>query len=186
MPTINPFNNQVLDANVLFNGGKFEVGTDVTANAINIGTAGARTITIGSAVSTGNITGTVNINTTGAGVTTIGFGGTGAVIIGNATGNTVINAGNFSVAAGDLDVTGGNISAINNDIVAVLGQIIAGGDTGGTSGKTTFTNATLGTGAGANNIVKPSGATGNKSSDGYLKFYVGSTAVYVPYWTDPS
>jgi len=48
------------------------------------------------------LTGLTNINTTGAAVTNIGVGGTGAVNLGNATGNTTISAGNLNVANGNL------------------------------------------------------------------------------------
>jgi hypothetical protein len=48
MTTNNAWNNQVLDADVTFNGGTVSIGTDATSGAINIGTgAAARTTTIG-------------------------------------------------------------------------------------------------------------------------------------------
>jgi len=56
-----------------------------------------------------NLTGTTNINTAGAAVTSIGVGGTGAVHIGNATGNTTISAGNLTLTAGNLALTLGDI-----------------------------------------------------------------------------
>ena len=58
MATINSWNNQVLAANVTFNGGYHYIGTDALDNAINIGTAAnaGRTITIG------NTTGTSTLN----------------------------------------------------------------------------------------------------------------------------
>ena len=60
-------------------------------------TAGGLTVTAGGAA----ITGTTNINITGSAVTTIGTGGTGAVKIGNATGNSTVT--------GDLSTTGDDI-----------------------------------------------------------------------------
>lgn len=53
------------------------------------------------------VVGTVDINASGAGITTIGTGGTGAVNIGNATGNTAVT-GALSVTNG-ISVTGGDI-----------------------------------------------------------------------------
>lgn len=117
MTTNNAWNNQVLDADVTFNGGTVSIGTDATSGAINIGTgAAARTTTIG------NVTGAtaVNINTGtgGSAITTTNgaFGvstGTGAVnigtdavaktiTVGNATGATsvVVNCGTGALNVG--------------------------------------------------------------------------------------
>lgn len=49
MPTNNSWNNQVVSANVTFNGGTINIGSDATDNAINIGTSASagRTVTIG-------------------------------------------------------------------------------------------------------------------------------------------
>ena len=49
MATNNAFDNKVLAANVTFNGGTMNIGSDATDNAINIGTAAnaGRTTTIG-------------------------------------------------------------------------------------------------------------------------------------------
>lgn len=68
--------------------------------------------------------GTASLNATGAAVTTIGTGGTGAVNIGNATGNTAIT--------GDLVVTetitsGTGITSTTGDITATNGNVILNG-----------------------------------------------------------
>ncbi len=63
---------------------------------------------------TTSITGTTNINTTGAAVTTIGVGGTGAVHIGNATGNTAVTGS--LTASTTLTATLGNITATNGNL----------------------------------------------------------------------
>lgn len=57
------------------------------------------------------LTGATNINTSGAAVTNIGVGGTGAVHIGNVTGNTNIAAGNFTVTSGNVSVPAGSLSS---------------------------------------------------------------------------
>jgi len=86
--------------------------------ALNLGNATGNTALTGTLTTSGNVTvssgginitgtstlaaltqvGTANINASGAGVTTIGTGGTGAVLIGNATGNIA--------ATGTLALTG--------------------------------------------------------------------------------
>ena len=77
MVTNNTFNNQVLAADVIFNGGTMSIGTDATSGAINIGTgAAARTTTIG--------------NTSGASVLALKCG-TGDMTLASATG-TIISA----------------------------------------------------------------------------------------------
>jgi hypothetical protein len=52
--TINSWNNQVLSANVTFNGGTHAIGTDATDNLISIGTVA----NAGRSISIGNVTGT--------------------------------------------------------------------------------------------------------------------------------
>jgi hypothetical protein len=70
MATINTWNNQVLAANVTFNGGTMQIGTDSIDNAINIGSAAnaGRAITIGNA--TGTTTIEIDCGTTGIARTT--------------------------------------------------------------------------------------------------------------------
>lgn len=62
-----------------------------------------------------SVTGTTGINTTGAAVTTIGTGGTGAVNIGNATGNTAVTGSLTTTTS--LTATLGNITATNGNVV---------------------------------------------------------------------
>ena len=77
-PTINAFNNQVITANVTFNGGTMNIGSDATDNAINIGTAASA----GRTTSIGNTTGTSTLAEKC---------GTGGYTLASATG-TLINA----------------------------------------------------------------------------------------------
>lgn len=95
--------------------GVISVGNDAVAQNINLGTAGARTIAIGSAASTQTILGTTNINAAGAAITTIGTGGTGAVNIGNATGNTLVTGSLTTTTT--LTATLGAITATNGNLV---------------------------------------------------------------------
>lgn len=69
---------------------------------------------------------------------------------------------------------------VTNDLHA-LGTLYAGGDSGGIASTTALTNATVAASSGTG-AVKMGGAT-NRDSVGWLKGYVGTTAVYVPYWT---
>lgn len=147
-----------------------------------------------------SLTGTTTINTSGSAVTTIGTGGTGVVNIGNATGNVAVTgtltstvgltAGTSVVAGTGITATTGNISAVTGSIQAlannVYGQmIVAEGDAGsGTSSETALTNVSVpvagGTGAFTITSATTSGAATNA---GFIKMYVGTTAVFVPYYT---
>jgi hypothetical protein len=107
------------------------------------GTFSALTVTPGPI----SLTGTTTINTAGAAVTTIGTGGTGAVNIGNATGNTAVT-GSLSTTtslAATTTVTGGTgITATTGNIVATAGAVNAGTTiTAGTGLTVTLGNATL-------------------------------------------
>ena len=55
MATQNNWNNQISNASIEFNGGIVNIGTDATTNPIEIGTAGARTVTIGSITGTASL-----------------------------------------------------------------------------------------------------------------------------------
>jgi len=97
-------------------------GNTVTFNLDNtVSISGSLTAGTGLTATSGGITATgiSNINNTGSALTTIGTGGTGAVHIGNATGNTAIT-GN-ATATGDY--TGANFS-----ISGFTGQLQLEGD----------------------------------------------------------
>lgn len=94
--------------------GIISIGNDADNQNINIGTAGTRTLAIGSATATETILGTVNMNASGSAVTTIGTGGTGAVNIGNTTGNTAVTGSltastSLTASAGDITATAGHV-----------------------------------------------------------------------------
>ena len=108
------------------------------------------------------------------------------------TGNITADLGNVVVTTGNVTVTAGNITAsagsiTGETIVAVTDlsglQVFATGDTAaGIAGTTSLTNVTRGPGAIANSLL---GTNGGQTNAGYLKFYQGVTAVYVPYFTAP-
>lgn len=107
MPTLNSWNNQILDANVTLNGGTCSIGTDATSGAINIGTgAAARTTTLG------NVTGAtaVNVNTGTGGSAITTTNGTFAV----STGTGAVNIGTDAVAK---TVTIGNNTGATSVVV---------------------------------------------------------------------
>ncbi len=72
--------------------------------------------------------GTTHINITGAAVTTIGTGGTGAVNIGNATGNTAVT-GSLTASTGLVATTGG-VTATAGGLIATAGNLQLNGDGG--------------------------------------------------------
>jgi hypothetical protein len=99
-------------------------------NAVWVPVAGGGAIEESITVTTGpnSISGITTINTTTANPTTIGTGGTGAVILGNAVGNTTIGAGNLVLTSGNLTATLGSITANGGNIIATVGDVRAGGN----------------------------------------------------------
>lgn len=79
------------------------------------------TVTGQSTLGATTIVGTTLINASGAAATTIGTGGTGAVNIGNATGNTAVTGAlsttTILTAGTGITATTGNITATNGDLV---------------------------------------------------------------------
>lgn len=152
MTTNNSWNNQVLDADVIFNGGTMSIGTDATSGAINIGTgAAARTVTVGNGTGASSVvvnTGTGNLDlgvnatahtsrlgsTSGASATTVQCG----------TGALTVNGG----GAMDIDLTGqiqinssGSTIDIGNDNVNQNVNIGTSGARTVTVGSTTGASA---------------------------------------------
>ena len=77
------------------------------------------------------LTGTTEINTTGGATTTIGTGGTGAVDIGNTTGNTAVTgsmtvSGNITSTTGEIEAMAGNIVASTGNLVGLQLQLAGG------------------------------------------------------------
>lgn len=107
-----------------------------------------------------SLTGTTSINTSGAAVTSINTGGTGALNLGNATGNTAVtgsltssaalSANNISstttIAAGTSVTAGTTVTATLGNITATNGNIVRG-----TAGnKDVYSSVATTTAAGAN------------------------------------
>jgi hypothetical protein len=96
------------------------------------------------------------------------------------TGNLDINA--FDAA--DLRLLTSNTlrATVNANGIKVAASVAVGGDAGGTASYTTFTNATATASGAGGGTVKMDGATG-RNNNGFVKAYVGTTAIYLPYWT---
>lgn len=143
--------------------------SNAQANWLAVGGGGGAGVFTDLTVTPGptSITGTTNINTSGAEVTNIGVGGTGAVNLGNATGNTVISAG-------DLEVTNGSITVDIGDVIATLGNIeaTAGNITAGGVIQTVDGNVELGT-AGNKLVIVP----GANASIGTATLVAGTVTV---------
>lgn len=159
MATINDWNNQVLAANVTFNGGTMSIGTDATDNAINIGTAASagRTVTIGNATGTSTIA--VNCGTGGV---TVGTSATAhATTVGStsSTSATTLQSGSGALAVtstgGTLTINSGTGAlSISNDASATTVTIATGGAVKTTTlGSTNTTSTTtLNAGSGGVNV----------------------------------
>jgi len=105
-----------------------------------INTSGVATTTIGNASSFVDINGSVFINCIGSTNTNINTTGTGAVFIGNSTGDTeiyggnlIINGtGNIEISGGNLIINDGNVQLVDNGTAFILpgpSQIISGSGT---------------------------------------------------------
>ena len=150
------------------------------------------------------------VNNLATWVASSGGGGAGVFSSVEATsGNITADVGNIVATAGNVTVTAGNITATAGNIVATAGNITANGnaaviaaigtagtvkatvlesvgDSGtGSAGSTQITNVVDTTqGAGALTILSPSATS--HTNTGLLKIYVGTTAVYVPYFQNIS
>ncbi len=147
-----------------------------------------------------SLTGTTSINTSGAAATSIGTGGTGAVNIGNTTGNTAVTGtlttsagitattGNIVASAGNLTATLGNIAASAGSVTAATSvtgaTLYASGDLGGVVAQNALSNVSVAVagGSGVFSITSTTGA-GAGTNAGFIKMYVGATAVFIPYYT---
>lgn len=133
MPTINSWNNAVLDANVLLNGGTVGIGTDNAANAITIGTGTvARSINIGRSAA--------------AHVLQIGVNnGVSSTSIEAGTGNMTINSG------GTIGITATSTISITPSNSALT--LNSGTGTLAISNDAAATTVNLGTGAGTKTVT---------------------------------
>lgn len=143
---MNSFGNHVLAANVTFNGGTMNIGSDSTDNAINIGIAAnaGRIITIGSYTGTSS---------------TALFGGSSGVSLGTTGGPISILAGTGLISVGSDSSTGAiSIGAPASSRVITIGNISGttsvntNAGSGGVNITTTNSTFQVNTGTGAINI----------------------------------
>lgn len=151
--------------------GTANINTSGAASS-NIGTgSNSGTVSIGNASSTAvSILGPVNINNAGSQITNIGVAGTGAVNLGNATGNVTIPAGN-------LVATLGNITASAGNIAATLGSVTAGTTLTATLGNITATNGNLNLAHIGNKLLITTAASGTNASAGTTAAMAAGTIV---------
>jgi len=114
-----------------------------------------------------------------------GVGSIDAIARGSAGGYASLTAekvlGAFTILA--LDATGATPVTTLSDgpFQATAGELRAGGDNGGASGKTSVTNVTNTTQSTGTGTVKLTGTT-SRNNTGFIKAYIGTTAVYIPYF----
>ncbi len=108
--------------------------------------------------------GTASINASGAAVTTIGTGGTGAVNIGNATGNTAVT-GTLTTSAGITATTGNlTLSGVGSGFVTTPTVVAAGASpqtVNGRIGQVTFSSVSIASGASQTFVISNSAVTGS-------------------------
>lgn len=66
----------------------------------------------------------------------------------------------------------------------VANSINAAADVAGVASQTSLSNVVNTTQGAGSNVVKSTDGS-NHNNTGYIKMYVGTTAVYVPYWATP-
>jgi hypothetical protein len=111
-----------------------------------------------------------------------------------AASNITSTGGNINASTGSVNVTQGNITVTAGSITATVGEIVAGGlmecatltatgDLGGTALSTSFTGVVDAVQSTGTLSIKSSSANAGTNA-GFLKCYVGTTVVWVPYFTN--
>jgi len=135
------------------------------------------------------LVGTANINSTGTAVTHIGNTTGNTFVAGTLTSTLGLTAGSSVIAGTGITATTGNISATAGNVLALAGALIGEavsvtGDLGGVASETVFTNVNVPVAGGTGAFTITSATTaGAATNAGFIKVYVGVTAVYIPYFT---
>lgn len=140
-------------------GSVFTIGTGVTTGSIGIGNAlTTGSLTMGTALTTGFVT--------------IGSGASTSAL------NLLAGSGLINVT-GNISQTGGITSS-----GAIAGAAIsATSDAGGFASEITLSNASVPVAGGTGVfVINPSSGAGNTANTGFIKLYLGVTAIYIPYW----
>lgn len=117
----------------------------------------------------------------------------GATFVGSS--NTIqlalndLSADSFVATTGDITADAGDIVATLGDITSVAGNvegvgIVATGDNTGISATTSLTNVSVASTSGAGNLTIKSNSAGSATNAGFIKMYSGTTAIYIPYFTN--
>ena len=152
---------------------KAEVGTVWTNQSTNA-------VWILSSIVSSSATWTSTSVNAGATITTGDFTVTAGDVIVTA-GDITATAGDMTLTAGDLEVDAGSITAYLGDVTART--LFATGDATGTASSTAITSVTE-TGISGGTMAIKSTTANPGDSAGYIKAYVGVTAVYIPYFTN--
>ncbi len=152
------------------------------AGVTTINTGGTGALLLGNA--TGNTVVTGSLTATSIVSTTTVTAGTGMT---STTGNITATAG--AVNAGTTMTAGTGITSTIGNIIASAGDVrgvgaVATGDNAGVAATTSLTNinAPVTSGGGTGFIVTPITGTATTASTGFIKLYLGTTAIFVPYW----
>lgn len=160
--------NQAVWISIAGGGGSF---TTITASGNITSTGGDITASTGDLIAGNDIQAAVDIT----------------AVIGDITatnGDIIATTGN--VTAGNSIQAGGDITSVAGDIFVTTGSVFAltmkaRGDVAGTASATTMTNV-VNTTQGVGTATIFSTSAGNINNTGFLKFYVGTTPVFVPYF----
>lgn len=180
-------------------------GTLSSTGATTLATTGASNSTLGNTTGTSSVgisvgSGGFTVTGVAGSVMTIGTGvTTGTINIGTAITTGAINIGTSSTTS---DITIGNTgstSVVNIDagsggVIVNSGLLVTGtiegetlyvsADEGGVASTTALSNVTVPVAGGTGHFVTLAATgAGTTSSAGFIKMYVGTVAVYVPYWT---
>ena len=154
-------------------------GSGVTT--INTGGTGA--LNLGNATGNTAVTGSLSTTTSLSATTTV-TAGTG---ISATTGNIVAAAGNITATLGNIAATAGSVSAgtsVTATAAATGATLYASGDLGGVSSQNALSNVSVPVAGGTGTFSITSATTaGSATNAGFIKMYVGTAAVFVPYYT---
>ena len=202
--TVAPGNITATNGNINATAGSMSAGTTITAGTGLIATTGGVTATAGNIVATaGNITASAGNIAATLGSVSAGTTVTAGTGITATTGNIVASTGNITATLGNIAASAGSVSASTTvsagtavsagtsvsagttvtATTALLGATVrVSGDSGGLASNTSMTNV-VDTAQSSGLLTILSDSVNPGTNAGFLKFYVGTVAVYVPYFT---
>lgn len=149
------------------------IGTGGTG-AVNIGNATGNTAVTGNLSATGDISGLDLIIT---GNSTLGGTTNSLTVLGNNNGTTTVD---INVGSGGFNISGNTVSSGT----LKASTLYATGDAGGAAASTALSNVSVPVAGGTGVfVIHPSTGAGNTANTGFIKLYLGTVAIYIPYWT---